>query len=113
MFYNNGQSNASGKVKQILADLNGDYELSYYYRVVVANAGPDYTCDLEVKIGGTTIPGDMDYALSGWKSGSVFWSSAGENVAQADIELAVTCAGEYERIQVNVDSLAFIRVCSV
>lgn len=98
MLYNNGQSNASGKVKQILADLNGDYELSYYYRVVVANAGTDYTCDLEVKIGGTTIPGDMDYALGGWKSGSVFWSSAGENVAQVDIELAVTCAGEYERI---------------
>lgn len=86
---------------------------SYYYRVVVANAGPDYTCDLEVKIGGTTIPGDMDCTIGGWKAGSVFWSSAGENVAQADVELAVACAGEYERIQVDVDSLTFMRVYSL
>ncbi|KAJ4244566.1 hypothetical protein NW762_014421 [Fusarium torreyae] len=111
MIYNNGQSNARGQIKQTLTDLNGDYELSYHYRVVVANAGPNYTYNLEVKIGDTTDPGDLDYALDGWKSDSVFWSSAGEDVAQADVELAVTRAGEYERIQINLDSLAFTRVC--
>ncbi|CZR37773.1 uncharacterized protein FPRO_07036 [Fusarium proliferatum ET1] len=85
----------------------------HYYRVVVARTGLSPTCDLQIKIGGdTTVPANIDLVVGDWKSGSLSWSSAGETIAQADVELAVTCRGDYDRIQINLDSFAFTRVCS-
>ncbi|KAF4444223.1 hypothetical protein FACUT_804 [Fusarium acutatum] len=111
--FNNGQSNKRGYIKQTLTNLNGDYEFSYYYRVVVARIGLAATCDLQVKIGeDTTVPSNIDLVAGDWTSGSVSWSSAGETVAQADVELAITCRGDYDTIQINLDSFAFLRVCS-
>ncbi|KAG5797159.1 hypothetical protein H9Q69_003768 [Fusarium xylarioides] len=113
MTYNNGQNNAIGNVKQTLTNLNGDYEFSYYYRVVVARTGITSRCDLQVKIGAdTTLPSNIDLVLGDWIPGSVSWSSAGETIAQLDVELAITCRGDYDRIQINIDSLAFTNVCS-
>lgn len=113
MIYNNGQSNARGDIKQTLTNLNGDYEFTYYYRVVVARTGRSSTCDLQSKIGAdTTVPVNLDLVVGDWKSGSLSWSSAGEIVAQADVELAITCRGDYDRIQINLDSFAFTRVCN-
>ncbi|KAH7258949.1 uncharacterized protein BKA55DRAFT_591764 [Fusarium redolens] len=109
--FNYGQGN--GYVKQTLDNLDGDYEFSYYYRVLSASVGADYTCDIELTVGDTTLRGDMDYSVGGWKSGSVNWSSGGENLAQGDVQLSVSCGGEFDKVQVNIDSLAFTRVCSV
>ncbi|KAF5603298.1 hypothetical protein FPCIR_1494 [Fusarium pseudocircinatum] len=113
MIWNNGQSNNRGNIKQTLTNLHGDYEFSYYYQVAVTRIGPSDTCSLQVKIGDdTTVPRNIDLVVGDWKSGSVSWSSAGETVAQADIELAITCTGFYDRIQINLDSFAFTQVCS-
>ncbi|KAF4498969.1 hypothetical protein FAGAP_4843 [Fusarium agapanthi] len=113
IIWNNGQSNNGGYMKQTLTNLNGDYEFSYYYQVAVTRTGLSSTCSLQVKIGDdTTVPRNIDLVVGEWKSGSVSWSSAGETVAQADVELAITCTGDYDRIGINLDSFAFTRVCS-
>ncbi|KAF5687087.1 hypothetical protein FCIRC_2475 [Fusarium circinatum] len=111
--WNNGQSNNRGYMKQTLTNLHGDYEFSYYYQVAVTRIGPSSRCSLQVKIGDdTTVPLNVDLIVGDWESGSVSWSSAGETVAQADVELSITCTGDYDRIQINLDSFAFTRVCS-
>ncbi|KAF5568804.1 hypothetical protein FPHYL_2611 [Fusarium phyllophilum] len=113
MLYNSGQSNGRGYIKQTLTNLNGDYEFSYYYRVVVARIGMATTCDIQVKIGAdTTVPSNIDLVAGDWQSGSVSWSTAGQNVEQADVELAITCRGDWDTIQINLDSFAFTSVCS-
>ncbi|KAG7409596.1 hypothetical protein DER46DRAFT_614839 [Fusarium sp. MPI-SDFR-AT-0072] len=99
-------------VRQSLQNLNGDYEFSYYYRVVSVSPGADYVCNIELKVGDTSIFGPMYDNVDGWKSGSVDWSSGGETIAQADVQLGLTCVGEFVRIEVNIDTLAFTRVCS-
>ncbi|KAF9777482.1 hypothetical protein IL306_004410 [Fusarium sp. DS 682] len=99
-------------VKQTLTNLNGNYRFSYSYRVLSASFGADYTCELQLKIGDTTIRGDMDSSVGGWKSSSQIWSSNGENVAEADVELNINCGGEFEQVRVNIDSLSFKQVCS-
>ncbi|KAH7194171.1 hypothetical protein DER44DRAFT_792870 [Fusarium oxysporum] len=108
--FNNGQPDYY--VKQTLENLNGDYEFSYYYRVVSVSPGADYVCNIELKIGDTSMFGPMYDGVGGWRTDSVSWSSAGETVAQADVQLGVTCLGEFVRIEVNIDTLAFTRVCS-
>ncbi|KAL5593812.1 hypothetical protein FOBRF1_012914 [Fusarium oxysporum] len=108
--FNNGQPDYY--VKQTLENLNGDYEFSYYYRVVSVSPGADYVCNIELKIGDTSMFGTMYDGVGGWRTDSVSWSSAGETVAQADVQLGVTCLGEFVRIEVNIDTLAFTRVCS-
>ncbi|KAF5230719.1 hypothetical protein FANTH_13711 [Fusarium anthophilum] len=113
IIYNNGQSNSKASMKQTLTNLNGDYEFSYYYKVAVARTGLSPRCSLQVKIGDdTTVPSNIDLVVGDWKSGSVSWSTAAETVAQADVELSITCSGDYDRIQINLDSFAFTRVCS-
>ncbi|KAJ4129081.1 hypothetical protein NW768_007612 [Fusarium equiseti] len=99
-------------IKQSLENLNGDYEFSYYYKVVTISTGADYGCNIELKVGTATINGAMYDKVGGWKSGSVRWSSAGETVAQADVQFGLTCLGEFTGIEINVDTLAFTRVCS-
>ncbi|KAF4951365.1 hypothetical protein FGADI_7563 [Fusarium gaditjirri] len=99
-------------VRQTLHNLNGDYEFSYYYKVVSVSLFADYTCNIELKVGGTIIPGPIDDGVGGWKTESVSWSSAGETIAQADVQLGLTCFGEYDGIQVYIDTLGFTRVCS-
>ncbi|KAF4452935.1 HET-domain-containing protein [Fusarium austroafricanum] len=109
--FNGGGSN-SGFAKQTLTNLDGTYDFSYYYRVLSISPGADYTCDLEVNVGDASLRGNFEDSVGGWKSGSVFWSSEGQNVAQADVQLTVSCSREYNRIQVNVDSFGFTRKCS-
>ncbi|KAF5664363.1 hypothetical protein FHETE_7120 [Fusarium heterosporum] len=109
-FFNNGQPDYY--VKQSLQNLNGDYEFSYYYKVVSVSAGADYVCNIELKVGDTSIVGGMDDSVGGWRSDSVSWSSAGETIAQADIQLSLSCLGEFTGIEVDIDTLAFTRVCS-
>ncbi|KAF5969091.1 hypothetical protein FCOIX_11059 [Fusarium coicis] len=112
--YNIAQSNGRESIKQTLTNLNGDYEFSYYYRVVVARI--DMTtaaCGLQVKIGeDTTVPSNIDLVAGDWLSGSVSWSTAGQNVEQADVELVITCRGDWDTIQIFLDSFAFTSVCS-
>ncbi|KAF5637795.1 hypothetical protein F52700_4497 [Fusarium sp. NRRL 52700] len=113
ILFNNGQSNARGSMKQTLTNLYGDYEFSYYYQVAVARSLPGSSCDVQVKIGGDThVPDNIDLVVGDWKSGSVSWSTGGETVRQADVELAIICRGDYDRIQINLDSFAFTRLCS-
>ncbi|KAF4343781.1 hypothetical protein FBEOM_2283 [Fusarium beomiforme] len=97
-------------VKQTLSNLDGYYKFSYYYRVVSASLFADYTCGLTINIGDTTIIADMDYSVGGWKLGSQNWNSQGE-VAQADVKLTINCGGEFDQVQVNVDSFSFTQVC--
>ncbi|KAJ4037850.1 hypothetical protein NW761_006315 [Fusarium oxysporum] len=108
--FSNGQPDYY--VKQTLENLNGDYEFSYYYRVVSVSPGADYVCNIKLKIGDTSMFGPMYDGVGGWRTDSVSWSSAGETVAQADVQLGVACLGEFVRIEVNIDTLAFTRVCS-
>ncbi|KAF5717822.1 hypothetical protein FMUND_5553 [Fusarium mundagurra] len=113
MFYNTGQSNGREYIKQTLTNLNGGYEFSYYYRVVVARTGMATTCVLQVSIGGDmTIPINIDLVVGDWTPGSVSWYTAGETIAQADVELAIACRGDWDTIQINLDSFAFTSVCS-
>ncbi|KAH7466926.1 hypothetical protein IWW34DRAFT_835295 [Fusarium oxysporum f. sp. albedinis] len=98
--------------KQTLQNLNGDYEFSYYYRVVSVSQNADYVCNIELKVGDTSKFGAMYDSAGGWRSDSVSFSIAGEAVAQADVQLILTCYGEFVRIEVNIDTLAFTRVCS-
>ncbi|KAJ4275775.1 hypothetical protein NW764_010272 [Fusarium oxysporum] len=98
--------------KQTLQNLNGDYEFSYYYRVVSVSPGADYVCNIELKVGDTSKFGAMYDSAGGWRSDSVSFSIAGGAIAQADVQLILTCYGEFVRIEVNIDTLAFTRVCS-
>ncbi|KAF5573007.1 hypothetical protein FPANT_12652 [Fusarium pseudoanthophilum] len=111
--YNAGQSQGRESIKQTLTNLNGDYEFSYYYRVVVARIGMTTACGLQVKIGeDTTVPSNIELVAGDWTSGSVSWSTAGHNVEQADVELVMTCRGDWDTIQIFLDSFAFTSVCS-
>ncbi|KAF5567429.1 hypothetical protein FNAPI_672 [Fusarium napiforme] len=113
MFYNAGQSQGREYIKQTLTNLNGAYEFSYYYRVVVARVGMTTACDLQVKIGeDTTVPLNIGLVTGDWTSGSVSWSTLGQTVAQADVEVAITCRGDWDTIQIDLDSFTFTSVCS-
>ncbi|KAM0345096.1 hypothetical protein ACHAPU_006982 [Fusarium lateritium] len=105
--YSGGNSIA---VKQSLSDLDGDYGFSYNYRAVSVSPGAEYTCEITLEVGGTSLRSDMDYIAGSWKSQSVTWSSGGK-IEQEDVMIGVNCAGELDLIQVNIDSLAFTRVC--
>jgi hypothetical protein len=71
------------------------------------------TCGLQVKIGeDTTVPSNIDLVAGDWQSGSVSWSTAGQNVEQAEVELVITCRGDWDTIQIFLDSFAFTSVCS-
>ncbi|CEI68164.1 hypothetical protein FVEN_g12235 [Fusarium venenatum] len=101
----------TGSVQQSLSNLYGTYKFSYYYRFISASPGADYTCDMELKVGGTSLRGDFDYWQGDWRSGSVIFSDV--NVAQADVQLIASCGGEFREIQVAVDTLEFKRICSL
>ncbi|KAM0490785.1 hypothetical protein ACHAP8_011179 [Fusarium lateritium] len=108
-WYENGVG--TGSVQQSLRNLYGTYEFSYYYHFIYASPGADYTCDMELKVGSTSLQGNFDYWQSGWQSGSVIFYDV--NVAQADVQLIASCGGEFHQIQVAVDTLGFRRICSV
>ncbi|EKJ75835.1 hypothetical protein NXS19_008363 [Fusarium pseudograminearum] len=97
-------------VSQTLSNLYGTYEFSYHYRMVSVSQSADYTCDIELKVGDASLRGDFDYDVGGWKSGSVTFNDL--KFAQADVQVIASCGGEYHQIVVNLDSLAFTRVCS-
>ncbi|KAF4990605.1 hypothetical protein FGRMN_8364 [Fusarium graminum] len=99
-------------IKQTLQNLNGVYTFSYYYRVVSVSKNADYTCNIELKVGDTSIRGAMYDSVDGWKSDSVSWSSNGQTIAQADVQFGLSCQGEFSGIEVDIDTLAFTRACS-
>jgi hypothetical protein len=51
-------------------------------------------------------------SVGGWRSGSVTLSTGDDNIAQADVQLGLSCFGEFTGIQVDIDTLALTRVCS-
>ncbi|QPC78222.1 hypothetical protein HYE68_008974 [Fusarium pseudograminearum] len=103
-------SNDNFGVSQTLSNLYGTYEFSYYYRFVTISQFADYTCDIQLKVGDASLRGSFEDSVGGWKYGSVTFDDL--NVAQADVQLIANCGGEYHQILVNLDSLAFTRVCS-
>ena len=101
----------SGSVAQTLTNLEGTYEFSYYYRVVYVSPGADYVCNIQLTVGSTSAYGEMEDSPGGWKSGSIILSDL--SAAQASLQFDLYCYGEYQHIQVNIDSLEFKRICSV
>ncbi|KAJ4002653.1 hypothetical protein NW752_002525 [Fusarium irregulare] len=101
----------SGSVAQTVTNLEGTYEFSYYYRVVYVSQNADYTCDMQLTVGDTSFYGEMYDTPGGWKSGSIILSDL--SAAQASLQFDTACYGEFVRIQVNIDSLEFKRICSV
>ncbi|GKU06562.1 hypothetical protein FLAG1_09687 [Fusarium langsethiae] len=99
----------SGSVAQTLSNLEGTYEFSYNYRVTYISPGADHVCEMKLSVGDTTVYGAFDDRVGGWKSGSVIFTDV--NTAQADVQLTAGCYGEYNQIQVNIDTLGFTRVC--
>jgi hypothetical protein len=94
-----------------LSNLYGTYEFSYYYRVIHVSQHADYTCNTELKVGDTSRDGTFYDTVGDWRVDRLIFSDI--NVAQADVKLIVTCYGEYQSIQVNVDTLGFKRICSL
>ncbi|KAH7175115.1 uncharacterized protein B0J16DRAFT_293072 [Fusarium flagelliforme] len=99
-------------IKQTLQNLNGDYEFSYYYRVVSVSSGADYTCNIQLTVGQLSSYGEMYDSVGGWRSGSVKFSTSDDTIAQAELQFGLSCYGEFTGIEVDIDTLAFTRVCS-
>ncbi|RGP71753.1 hypothetical protein FSPOR_3119 [Fusarium sporotrichioides] len=105
----NGGGYQSGSVAQSLSNLEGSYKFSYYYRLTYYSPGADYVCEMQLNVGDATLYGTFAEGVGGWKSGSVIFTDL--NAAQADVKLTAGCYGEYNQIQINIDSLGFTRVC--
>ncbi|KAJ4246848.1 hypothetical protein NW762_013400 [Fusarium torreyae] len=108
--FNNGQPDYY--IKQTLQSLNGKYQFSYYYRVVSISPGADYVCNIQLSAGSAGAYGEMYDSVGGWRTGSVTLDIGDDTLAQADVRLGVICFGEFTRIEVNIDTLAFTRICS-
>ncbi|KAG5758336.1 hypothetical protein H9Q72_013531 [Fusarium xylarioides] len=99
-------------IKQTLQNLNGNYVFSYYYRVVSVSPGADYVCNIQLSVGSTTVYGYMEDNAGGWKTANVNINTGDDTIAQADAQLAVSCLGEFVRIEVDIDTLALTKVCA-
>jgi len=100
-----------GIVAQTVTNLDGTYEFSYYYRVVSISPGADYTCDIQLSVGGTSGRGAIEDTPGGWKSASIILTDL--SAVQATLQFTTSCSGEYRQIQVNIDTLGFKRICSL
>ncbi|KAF5533833.1 hypothetical protein FMEXI_11627 [Fusarium mexicanum] len=97
--------------KQTLQNLSGKYRFSYYYRVVSVSQGADYTCNTQLSAGSVSQNGAMYDTVGGWRTDSVILDLGDDTIAQADVQLGLTCLGEFRGIEVDIDTLAFTRVC--
>ncbi|KAF5684645.1 hypothetical protein FDENT_6650 [Fusarium denticulatum] len=97
--------------KQTLQNLSGKYRFSYYYRVVSVSQGADYVCNMQLSAGSVSAYGEMYDSPGGWKTSSVILDMGDNTIAQADVQLGLTCYGEFTGIEVDIDTLAFTRVC--
>ncbi|KAF5230718.1 hypothetical protein FANTH_13710 [Fusarium anthophilum] len=97
--------------KQTLQNLNGKYRFSYYYRVVSVSQGADYVCNIQLSAGAVSDYGPMYDTVGGWRTDSVILDMGDDTIAQADVQLGLTCYGEFTGIEVDIDTLAFTRVC--
>ncbi|KAF5603297.1 hypothetical protein FPCIR_1493 [Fusarium pseudocircinatum] len=97
--------------KQTLQNLSGKYRFSYYYRVVSVSQGADYVCNIQLSAGSVSTYGEMYDSVGGWRTSSVILDVGDATVAQADVQLGLTCYGEFTGIEVDIDTLAFTRVC--
>lgn len=108
--FNGGGYNA-GIVSQTVTDLHGTYEFPYYYRIVSISLGADFVCDIQLSVGGTSGRGSIEDSVGGWKTASIILTDL--SVAQASLQFTTSCSGEYQQIQVNIDTLGFKRICSL
>ncbi|RGP71212.1 hypothetical protein FLONG3_7162 [Fusarium longipes] len=108
--FSNGQPDYY--IKQSLQNLKGDYEFSYYYKVVSVSPQADYTCNIQLTVGDVSSYGEIDDRVGGWKSASVTLSIGDDTIAQADAQLGLSCYGEFTGIEVDIDTLALTSVCS-
>ncbi|KAF4498970.1 hypothetical protein FAGAP_4844 [Fusarium agapanthi] len=97
--------------KQTLQNLNGIYRFSYYYRVVSVSQGADYVCNIQLSAGSVSDYGPMYDSVGGWRTDSVILDMGDDTTAQADVQLGLSCYGEFTGIEVDIDTLAFTRVC--
>ncbi|KAF5575545.1 uncharacterized protein FSUBG_13899 [Fusarium subglutinans] len=97
--------------KQTLQNLSGKYRFSYYYRVVSISDNADYTCNVQLSAGSVSEYGAMYDIVGGWRTDSVILDLGDDTIAQADVQLGLTCLGEFRGIEVDIDTLAFTRVC--
>ncbi|RGP67477.1 hypothetical protein FLONG3_8498 [Fusarium longipes] len=108
--FNNG--GGSGSLAQNLPTLDGDYELSYRWKVVHGtNVGGGFSCSIEPKIGDSTLFGAYPYDFDGWNLDTQTWSSGGDAVTGASLSFSVTCSGEYDSLIINLDDVTLTRVC--
>ncbi|KAF5573006.1 hypothetical protein FPANT_12651 [Fusarium pseudoanthophilum] len=98
-------------IKQTLQNLSGQYKFSYYYRVVSVSQGADYTCNIQLTAGSVSSYGEMYDTVGGWKTASVILDMGAATIAQAEVQFGLSCYGEFTGIEVDVDTLAFTRVC--
>ncbi|PNP76631.1 hypothetical protein FNYG_10050 [Fusarium nygamai] len=99
-------------IKQTLQNLSGQYKFSYYYRVVSVSQNADYTCNIQLTAGSTSSYGEMYDTVGGWKTASVILDMGAATIAQAEVQFGLSCYGEFTGIEVDVDTLAFTRVCA-
>ncbi|KAG9502030.1 hypothetical protein J7337_007741 [Fusarium musae] len=98
-------------IKQTLQNLSGQYKFSYYYRVVSVSENADYSCNIQLTAGSVSTYGEIYDSVGGWKTYSVIMDMGAATVAQAEVQFGLTCYGEFTGIEVDVDTLAFTRVC--
>ncbi|KAF5717821.1 hypothetical protein FMUND_5552 [Fusarium mundagurra] len=98
-------------IKQTLQNLSGNYKFSYYYRVVSISQNADYTCNIQLTAGSVSTYGEIDDSVGGWKTASAILEMGDNTIAQADVLFGLTCYGEFTGIEVDIDTLAFTRVC--
>ncbi|KAL4731204.1 hypothetical protein ACLX1H_000166 [Fusarium chlamydosporum] len=97
-------------IKQNLQNLNGDYDFSYYYRVVSVSQNADYTCNIQLTVGSISSYGEIYDSVGGWRSSSVRFSTGDDTIALAEVQFGLSCYGEFTGIEVDIDTLAFTRV---
>ncbi|KAF4471297.1 hypothetical protein FALBO_1794 [Fusarium albosuccineum] len=109
-FYN-GFGNAN--FAQTLNDLDGTYELTYFYHAASwVNGGSGFSCNIQPMVGDQSLPGTYPYEINSWTSDSQTWSSGGGPVAQTDLSFSITCFGEFDQLTIAFDDVTFTRVCS-
>ncbi|KAF5671947.1 hypothetical protein FDENT_10793 [Fusarium denticulatum] len=105
-------SGGNAQISQSLANLDGNYRLSYSWGVFSGvGVGAGFSCSIIPKIGDDILLGVYPGDYSGWTSESQTWSSGSNAVAQADLSLILQCSGEYDQLTINVDDITLTKLC--
>ncbi|KAM5345051.1 hypothetical protein ACJ41O_010913 [Fusarium nematophilum] len=112
----NSGGGQSKTLTQTLHNLEGNFDLQYYYSLARARpySGVElgFFCTIVATVGGREVS-RVDVEGGGWSSSSRVWAnpSPGGVVDEAELKFVISCIGDFEEIVVAIDDITFTRAC--